>query len=155
MLLIKGIPSSLWWGECVCARMQGLSSTSFNPDLQISIVQRCAGHSLAKGDTKPPVPFRKDKTQVTDVGTIVLSMAFSLLFFCSSAENRKTSCYSLDTLLSCSLYSPPKSTQDGVYIKGVSSRPVQSLQSFKSQLLAAQCMLENPLTTGIHPPNRL
>lgn len=34
--------------------------------------QRCAGHSLAEGDTKPPVAFRKDKTQVTDVGTIVL-----------------------------------------------------------------------------------
>lgn len=58
-----------------------------------------------------------------------------------------------DTLLSCSLHPPPKTTQDGVYIKGVSNRPVQSLQSLKSWLLAAQCMLENPLSTGLHPPN--
>lgn len=59
---------------------QGLSSTSFNINLQISTVQTCTGHSLAKG-YRAPVPFRKDKTQVTDTGTIALQMVFFLLFF--------------------------------------------------------------------------
>lgn len=126
MLLIKGIPSSLWWGEqCVCKDPEPIKHflQSWSTDFQHT--ETLTG----KRGYKAPVPG-KDKTQVTDVGTIVLSMAFSFLVFCSSAEIEKQAV--TDSLLSCSLYLPPKTTQDGIYIRGVSNRPVQSLQSFKS-----------------------
>lgn len=84
-----------------------------------------------KGDTEPPVPFRKDKTQVTDVGTIALSMVFSLLFFHYSSANGTISHYSSDILYWAPVHTlPSESHKVAVYIKGVSNRPLQSLQPF-------------------------
>lgn len=144
ILLIQGIPSSPCWGEHVCVWgyrvYQALPSTRTyrfcHTDVQDTHWQR--GY-------RAPVPFRKDKTQVTDVGTIALPMAFSLLFFHGTSANVIRSHYSSDMQYWAPVnLSLPLSHTSGVYIKGVFNRFLQSLQHFNSLVLAVRCMLEYP-----------
>lgn len=102
----------------MCARMQGLIKHF------LTLIYRFPFYKCrilaGKGDTEPPVPFRKDKTGVTDVGTIALPMFFSLLFFHYSSANRIISHYSSDTLYNAPVCTSPPDV--GVYKKGVCNR---------------------------------
>lgn len=101
MLLIKGIPSSLWWGEHVCARMQGLSSTSFNPDYRFPAYRDVQDTHWQKGIQIPPSPLGRAKHRWQMLEPLFCQW---LSTFCSSVPVLQIEKQGVtDTLLSCIL----------------------------------------------------
>lgn len=126
-LLIKGIPSSLWWGEqCVCKDPEPIKHFLQSWSTHFQHTETLTG----KRGYKAPCP-RWEGQNTGDrcwnhcfVNGFLLS---GLLFQC---WNRKASCYRFITELQS-----PSSSQNYTrwdLHKGVSNRPMQSLQSFKS-----------------------